>query len=168
MTYEEKIESASLILKNRDLKLVYLKFRHHLEYLDGSGIVIPHRLPNGQYNGLYDGIIFNLEILAKICMEDSDDLRGWFKKAPVSTDSLIPFANMARRYNSSKSLLDQIINVDNSGIGELFFFLDASGTVWSIWNETVYKVVSSIDEFLLEITSGLAHSYPESYDVCYD
>lgn len=166
MRYEEKIESASLILKNQDLKSVYLKFRSHLERLDGTSLIIPHRSKDNVHTGLYNGAIFNIEMLAKSCMDLDDDLRIPFKYAVDETEALIPFANVTRNRNNLKALIEEIHDQDDD-LGDIYFFLDESEHIWSIWDQTVYKIAFSIDQFLLEIVSGLADGYPESYDVFY-
>lgn len=76
--------------------------------------------------------------------------------------------NMTRHCKNPKSLADEIINVDDGEIGGLYFFLDETGGIWSAWDEGVYKIASSIDEFLLEVSAGLARAYLESYEAYYD
>lgn len=137
MNYDQISKKSALTLGNPELESIYQKFKNQLERLNGSGMIIVNRSIEGIPTGLCDGIFFDIERLAEICMEDYDDLRPWFKNAPVAYDRLIPFANMIRDCKNTTSLFEEIIKPEKDEIENLYFFLSEDGSVWSSWDEAI-------------------------------
>lgn len=70
MNYDQISKKSALTLGNLELESIYQKFKNQLERLNGSGMLIVNRSIEGISTGLCDGIFFDIERLAEICMED--------------------------------------------------------------------------------------------------
>lgn len=165
MLFTEKAKEAALILGNATIEDIYLRFEKYLSKLDGSILINPTKRFSSKSVNSYNGIFFGIVNLAQICITEYDDYRTIFNEAPVDTNMLIPFTNMKTECSDINWLLKEIQLGQNEGMGCIYLFLDESENIWGAWDETVYKVASSIDEFLLEIASGLSAGYPEHYPV---